>query len=271
MPLNPRSQMSIDSFNEQLRANPQYQAFLRSMGIDPSRPIRLNDRQRDQAAAWVRQHFGGIGNLQIDPAGNVNQDEGFSRHAKWIVPAAIGAATLGFGAAGMGPAAGLFGGGGAGAGAGAAGAGAGLLPSSSIPTSLAMNAVPGIGSTIGGGVAGAMSGAGALGGGLGSLMPGAATGAAASQGLGSRILESLMSPGGLATAGTIAAALANRGDGQNDRTRASEDQARRLQAITEARMRRVDPLHEAVTQLAFGRLPVSSRQGIGLPRVALPE
>ena len=79
-----------------------------------------------------------------------------------------------------------------------------------------------------------------------------------------------MSPEGLASAGSIAAALATRGDGTNDATRSSEEQARRLQAITEARMRRVDPLHEAVTQLAFNRLPVSSRQGLNLPRVALP-
>jgi hypothetical protein len=89
--------------------------------------------------------------------------------------------------------------------------------------------------------------------------------------LGSRLLRGLLSPQGLTAAGTIAAALAARGDGTNAATRASEDQARRMQALTEARMRRVDPLHEAITQLAFSRLPVSSRQGLALPRVALPE
>lgn len=136
----------------------------------------------------------------------------------------------------------------------------GVLPSSSIPTSLAMNAVPGSASTIGGGATGAMSG-------LGSVLPEAGGGATAA----SSLLDKLLSPDSLATAGTIAASLMSGGDGTNAQTRASEEQARKIQAITEARMRRVDPLHEAVTQLAFGRLPVSSRQGINLTRVALPE
>lgn len=88
--------------------------------------------------------------------------------------------------------------------------------------------------------------------------------------LGQKLKDLLTSPEGLASAGSVISSLLA-GNGTNDATRASEEQARRMQAITEARMRRVDPLHEAVTQLAFSRLPVSSRQGIALPRVALPE
>lgn len=103
---------------------------------------------------------------------------------------------------------------------------------------------------------------------LGGVAPAAAS---ATPGILNRLRDSLLSPEGLATAGSIAASLAMRGDGTNADTRASEEQARRLQAITEARMRRVDPLHEAVTQLAFGRLPIASRQGVNLPRIALPE
>jgi hypothetical protein len=101
---------------------------------------------------------------------------------------------------------------------------------------------------------------------------GGAAGSAAAAGGGSalaRIKNALMSGDGLTAAAAITAALAG-GDGSNASTRASEEQARRMQAITEARMRRVDPLHEAATQLAFGRLPVSSRQGLTLPRVPLP-
>lgn len=272
MALNPDSQMSIDQFNAQLRANPEYRAFLQSMGANPNGPLHLSDQQRKQAAAWVQQRFGGIGKLEIDPAGNLNQDEGFSKHWKWIVPAAVGAGTLGLGAAGVGPLAGLFGGGGSAASGAAAG---GVLPSGSIPTSLAMQAVP---ASIAGG-AGVPTGVSAatmaaLGGGagtagLGGVMPAAAS--AGGAGLGSRLLDKLLSPEGLLTAGSIAASLASRGNGTNDATRQSEEQAKRLQAITEARMRRVDPLHEAVTQLAFSRLPVSSRNGINLTRVALPE
>jgi hypothetical protein len=121
-----------------------------------------------------------------------------------------------------------------------------------------MQAVPGI-----------ATGSGAA---LGGIVP-AAAGAAGSS-VGRRLLDQLLSPEGLTTAGTIAATLATRGDwtsdATRDATRASEEQARRMQALTEARMRRVDPLHEAITQLAFSRLPVSSRQGFSLPRVALP-
>lgn len=103
---------------------------------------------------------------------------------------------------------------------------------------------------------------------LGGVKPAAQ--AAGSAGLGQKLKDMLTSPEGLASAGSVISSLLA-GNGTNDATRASEEQARRMQAITEARMRRVDPLHEAVTQLAFSRLPVSSRQGIALPRVALPE
>jgi|SoiMethySBSTD1v2_1073268.scaffolds.fasta_scaffold111614_3 hypothetical protein len=269
---NLSNQRAIDAFNAQLRAMPEYQTFLRSMGVNPSGPIRLSDFQRKQAEAWVNKRFGNIGKLEIDPAGNVNQDEGFSRHRKWIIPAAIGAGTLGLGAFGVGPAAGLFGGGGAAGGAAGAGAGAsgaatgGTLASSSIPTSLAMQAVPASIAGSAGIPAGVSAGTAAA---LGGVVPNVVD--QATRGLGGRLLDNLLSPEGLLTAGSIAASLAGGGDGTSDATRASEEQARRMQAITEARMRRVDPLHEAVTQLAFSRLPVSSRQGLTLPRVALPE
>ena len=45
----------------------------------------------------------------------------------------------------------------------------------------------------------------------------------------------------------------------------SSPDVQRLNAITEQRMRRVDPLHQAITQLAWGRLPTSSRNGIAPP------
>jgi hypothetical protein len=271
MPVNVNSQASIDTFNAQLRGNPEYQAFLRSMGANPSGPLNLSDQQRKMAASWVRNKYGAVGNLEIDPAGNLNQDEGFSRHKKWMIPAAIGAGTLGLGAAGIGPAAGLFGaGGGAGAGA-AGGAASGVLPSSALPVSSLMGGPAAASAGLSGvGAAGVpayvTAGTSAA---LGGVTPRGVE--QASRGLSDRLLDNLLSPEGLLTAGSIAAQLATGGDGTNDQTRATEDQARRLQAITEARMRRVDPLHEAVTQLAFSRLPVSSRQSINLPRIALPE
>ena len=99
---------------------------------------------------------------------------------------------------------------------------------------------------------------------------GAATGSALAAGSGlDRLKNALMSPQGIGTAASIASLLAS-GDGTSDQTRALEQQAARNAAITEARMRRTDPLHEAAVQLAFGRLPVSSRNGITLTRVPLP-
>ncbi len=88
-----------------------------------------------------------------------------------------------------------------------------------------------------------------------------------------RVKRALTDPATVATAGTaIASMLGNRGGGDYDsEIAANQDQLRRLQAITEARMRRVDPLHQAATQLAFGRLPVSSRNGLTLTNTPLPE
>jgi hypothetical protein len=78
-------------------------------------------------------------------------------------------------------------------------------------------------------------------------------------------------PKNLAALGSIIPALLmSKGGGNSAGTDQAMADASRMNKITEARMRRVDPMHEAVTQLAFGRLPVSSRNGITLPRVPLP-
>ena len=157
------------------------------------------------------------------------------------------------------PALGVGGGAGA-AGAGQAAAGAGLTEGlmSAVPASIASQGVS-AGIPLGGLAAGA--------GGAGAAGTAAAAGGA---GLMDRLKNLLTSPQGIGTAASIAASLAS-GDGSNSQTRDLEAQAARNAAITEARMRRVDPLHEAAVQLAFGRLPTSSRQGIDLTRVPLPR
>lgn len=100
-----------------------------------------------------------------------------------------------------------------------------------------------------------------------------ATTAAAGGSVLDRIRRALTDPATLATAGPAIASLMSQRGGQDydSQIAANQDQLRRLQAITEARMRRVDPLHQAATQLAFGRLPVSSRNGITLTNTPLPE
>lgn len=74
-------------------------------------------------------------------------------------------------------------------------------------------------------------------------------------------------PSNLAGLASIIAALASGNGGGAD-----SEEARRIQQITEARMRRVDPLHQAVTQLAWGRLPINARAGVTAPQpLPLPE
>jgi hypothetical protein len=104
--------------------------------------------------------------------------------------------------------------------------------------------------------------------GVGTVSPVAAGGAS----LGKKLWDAVTSPGGIASLASLVpvALAATRGSGTSPDAQADLDQARRLSAITEARMRRVDPLHEAVTQLAFGRLPTRSRDGLALTRIALP-
>jgi hypothetical protein len=251
------NEQQLDQFNQRLRANPAYRQFLQSIGVNPDAPMRLSDQQRKQVEAWVRRNVGDIGALQIDPAGNANQDEGWSKHKTWAIPAAIGVGTLGLGAAGVGPAAGLFGGGGAASGAGAASAGSlteGLM--SAVPASIASQGVS----------AGVPLGAMAAGAGTAAAPLGAmGLAGSAGSGLASAAKEFFTDPSNLAGLGTVIAGLASGRGNQQD-----TEQLERIQQITEAQMRRADPLHQAAVQLAFGRMPTNYRQGIDLKNIPLP-
>lgn len=231
------NERALDQFNQQLRANPEYQAFLRSMGVNTSGPITLTDAQRKQAEAWVSRNVSSLGKLEIDPAANANQNEGFGRQlGKWGPIAGAGALAA-FGMPGLFP--GLLSGG--------AAAGGGALASSSIPTSLAMQAVPG--AAAGAGAAGAGAGLWA---GLGSAMGG----------LGSQMLKSLASPQGIASLASIVPALMSRGGGGGgglDSLLQQQPQINQLLGMSAERAQRTDPLHQAVTSLALSRMPVSSR------------
>ncbi len=98
---------------------------------------------------------------------------------------------------------------------------------------------------------------------LGGVVPPAAAG-----GL-DELLKKLLSPEGMASLAPLLIALM-RGSGSTGAANLPETaEARRMNQITEARMRRVDPLHEAVAQLAYSRLPTNMQNG-PLPRVTLP-
>jgi hypothetical protein len=291
MPTPRNEGRGLDAFNDQLRANPQYRAFLQSIGVNPDRPVQLSGSQRAQAEQFVRRLYPDLaGKFQIDPAGNINTDHGVS--TAWSNPAfryplIAGGAALTAGL--INPA--LLGLGGAG---GGSGAGGGVLASSSIPGlhaavpgaiasqgasagiaagaggALASGAIPGLHTAVPGAIAshGASAGIplGAMGL-AGSAARGVGEGVAS--GISDKVKDFFTNPKSLAGLAGIIAALASRPSGSSADAAGLED-LKRLNGITEARMRRVDPLHQAVTQLAYGRLPVSSRDGTQLVNVPLP-
>lgn len=100
--------------------------------------------------------------------------------------------------------------------------------------------------------------------------PGSGTGTSTPTG-GGNFMDWFKDPGNIAGLGALIASLmGGRDQGMDPAQSAQLDQLRRIQAITEAKMRRVDPLHQAVAGLAFSRLPVSARQGITYTNTPLP-
>jgi hypothetical protein len=109
---------------------------------------------------------------------------------------------------------------------------------------------------------------------LGGMTTAAGTaGASGAAGIGSKLasgakdfLGELASPQGAAGLAALIAGLSSQGSGQQN-----TEELQHIQAMTEARMRRTDPLHQVATALAFGRMPTNYRQGIQLNNVPLPE
>ena len=237
-----------DRINQQLRADPQYVAFLRSIGVNTDGPLRLSDQQRRQAQDWVRRYMGSIGGLEIDASGNLNNPHGFTTELKQWGP--VAAAAGGIAAPFVIPALAGLGGGSAaplatsGMGAGEVSLASAPLGAMGVPTATAASAPLGAA-----GVAGA------------------AGGAAAAEGAGrgiSGFLKDLATPENAAALTALIAGLKNGGSSEQ-----TEEQ-KRINAITEARMRRSDPLHQVASNLAFGRLPVNYRQGVEMKNVPLP-
>ncbi len=237
-----------DRINQQLRSDPQYAAFLRSIGVNPSAP-QLSDQQRQQAQAWVRQHLGGIGSLQIDPNGNLNNPHGFKQELEQWGP--VAAAGAGIAAPFAIPA--LFGAGGGGASGAAAAAGPGGLYEAAPAALASQGTSAGLGTMA--------TGAGATGSALGT----AATGGGVAGGL----KEFFTDPTNLAGIASVVGGLASRNN--NGQQEQDMDELRRISRIAEAQMRRTDPLHQVATNLAFGRMPTNYRQGVQLKDVQLPE
>ena len=90
-------------------------------------------------------------------------------------------------------------------------------------------------------------------------------GAAAGAGLGADILKHLTSPGGITALASLIPMLAGAGRGQSGGGSTAMPQGLQdMLTMSVQRAQRTDPLHQAVTQLAFSRLPDASRNGISL-------
>lgn len=119
---------AINSFNLQMRQQPWYQDWFRSQGLDPNR-AKLSKQQRQQLEQVVLAHGAPSGlfqDMEIDPAGNLNNEHGFASQPTWLKALEIGGAVA---AGGYGASAALGGGtagGGAAAGGGGAAAGGGI-------------------------------------------------------------------------------------------------------------------------------------------------
>lgn len=73
-----------------------------------------------------------------------------------------------------------------------------------------------------------------------------------------------------ATYAALAPLLTSLFAGRGNSGSGATDEMRRMQAITEAQMRRADPLHQVAVQMAYGRAPTRYRQGTALSNVQLP-
>jgi hypothetical protein len=140
-----------------------------------------------------------------------------------------------------------------GAGAFGGGGGAGAAPEMSVSTTPlgSAGAVTNAPSMAAGGAAG-----------VGSVAPIVTAAATGGGSVLDRMRQSLTSPDGLASLAGIIGGLATGGMGGGGG--ASDEQMNQLLEHAVRRTERTDPLHQAVTQLAFSRLPVSARHGINL-------
>lgn len=276
MPTAPtQNGIPLDRFNDAMRESPAWRQFIERSGfrLDGS-PIRLSESQRRALASELRRAGFVLPNgVEVDPAGNVNQDDtGFFEKTSVRIGIAAAAALATAGALGWGPLAMLAG--------GQAPAAGGALASSSIPGLHA--AVPGAiasqGASAGIGAAGAVGG-GALAGktiaGLHAAVPGAVGGAqAASNGVprfggddtGGGWLDSLKQfatdPKSLAGLAALYPALQNLtggGSGSNPSEDALLDEARQGMALQRKRIEQTQPVFDTIVRMAYGNAPTRHR------------
>lgn len=82
------NEVTLDQWNQQFRASPERAEFLQLIGVDPNGPIRLSDSQREQFKKFLATKGIQIpSGMEIDPAGNLNQNEGVGKYATnpWVL------------------------------------------------------------------------------------------------------------------------------------------------------------------------------------------
>ena len=214
-------------------------------------PLNTSDPKLLQWAAANQRP----GQSLLKNAGTWNSETGdWDRGTNWT-----NIANMGVGAFLGGPALANAFGGGSGA---ASAAGGGTLPASSVPVSAAMHGPAAIASQ---GVSAGLPATAPLG--------GVAANAATQAGSGGILKKIADLAGNPATQIAMAAGLpllTGMGPGGGSGTPEIPDELKRYLGLSEARIRRVDPLHQAATQMAFQGLPTYGRQGITLNKVDLP-
>lgn len=235
----------LASMQQAIQRHPQVAALLRSGNTAGAEYYIRTHRDEfgfDLPAGYRLQPSG-----QFQYTATTNQDHWYS-DPRILGPAAVAAG------GGLGLLAGPASAGGAGAAAGTSAPLGGLTPA--MTASAPAIASQGVSASVG---AGAGAGAGTL------------------ANVGKNLLGNLTSANGIASLAPLIASLAASGGGggnggtNNEFLQGAYADAKRQNAMHEARYRRVDPLHQAVSQLAFSRMPISSRQGITMNQVPLPE
>jgi hypothetical protein len=95
----------LNDWNNTWRSSPYYTEIMMSIGVDPTKPMKLSDEQRKIVQSRLEQMAGQPfeNGLEIDPAGNMNQNEGFGKQLKKWGPLAGGVALTLFGIPGVMP------------------------------------------------------------------------------------------------------------------------------------------------------------------------
>lgn len=99
----PTSTSELNQFNQRLRQSKTYQEYLAKKGYTPGQSVKLSPAERRELQDALEAK--GImfqDGIEIDPAGNVNQNEGFTKQLKTWGPVAAGLGITALGIPGLG-------------------------------------------------------------------------------------------------------------------------------------------------------------------------